>query len=233
MKKISTLLIVIIVLSCKKNKSDSPPPEPIAAYSFTNNYKNSVSSLLNGTGVGSVIFVADSLDAAKSAISLSGNEYVKVADSDLLDFSNNEFSVAAWIKPTDIDAVYVIIKNEDANSHSPYCLDIYPGKVRGFVRTNTDEQFVIEGKTPILNNVWQHIAMTFSGTKLTIYYNGKAEASIDIDRPLKINTGDLSIGTSMKYFPSASFKGRIDNVKLYDKSLGAEQIKFLANNYNY
>jgi len=241
MKRINSLLALFCIIlcpllqSCKKDKAEKaedPPPAPMAAYDFDNDWlKNSMSPLLNGAAVGNLSSTTDSFNTPYAALQFSGDGYVKVKDSDLLDFVGNQFTITAWIRPVETQAAYIIIKSEDANHNSPYSLDIFPGVVRAFIRTNTKEQFLIEGKSPIIKGVWQHIAVTFTGEQLTIYYNGKNEGSVMVDRPLSISSGDLAIGASEEYFPSVSFVGRIDNVRIYDKGLTTAQIKNIYQNY--
>jgi arabinan endo-1,5-alpha-L-arabinosidase len=238
MKRIQSILFLIIIFllpqACKKDKAEAPPPDPIAAYNFDNDWlTNSMSSLLHGSKVGNFISTSDSfLTVAKTAILLSGEGYVRVKDSDLLDFGGNQFTIAAWIRPTNTKYAYIVIKDKDANSLPAYSLDIFPGVVHAMVRTNTDEMFSIDGKSPITEQLWQHIAVTFTGKQLTVYYNGKPEGSVAVDRPLAINTGNLSIGAKESSFPGASmFWGKIDNVKIYDKALTAGQVNYLYKNY--
>lgn len=236
MKRIQSLLFLIFIFlllqACKKDKAEAPPPDPIAFYNYDNDWlTNSMSSLLHGSAEGNLSSTTDSFNTAFAAMQFSGDGYVKVKDSDLLDFGGNQFTIAAWIRPVETKTAYIVIKGEDANNSSPYSLDIHPGVVRAFVRTNTNEQFLIAGKSPILKGVWQHIAVTFTGEQLTIYYNGKSEGSISVDRPLDNTSGDLAIGASEKHFPAAAFVGKIDNVKIYDKALTAGQVDYLYKNY--
>jgi hypothetical protein len=237
MKRIKPVLLFFIIFcqilqACKKSKSDPPPPAPIAAYPFDNDYiKNSVSNVLHGSYTGNIASTSDSFDVPFRAMSFNGDGFVWVADSDLIDFPGNQFTIAAWIRPAKASAAYIVIKNEEGLNHSPYSLDIHPGFLRAFVRTTTKEQFIVTGTTPIAKAVWQHVAVIFSGEHLTIYLNGKSEGSIAVDRPLAANKGNLTIGGKEPGFSSA-FQGRIDNVKIYDKALTAGQISYLAKNYN-
>ena len=229
------LLLILIGLqlpACKKDKVEVSLPDPIAAYNYDNDWlTNSMSSLLHGNAVGNLSSTTDSFNTSYAALLFSGDGYVKVKDSDLLDFVGGQFTIAAWIRRVATKTAYIVLKGEDANNDSPYSLDIHPGVVRAFVRTNTNEQFLIQGQTPIVKGVWQHIAVTFTGEQLNIYYNGKSEGNIAVDRPLDISSGDLAIGASAKYFPAAAYVGKIDNVKIYDKALSAAQIKNLYQNY--
>jgi hypothetical protein len=238
MKRIRSLLLQLVLLclllqGCKKDKAEtSPPPDPIAVYKFDDDWAtNSASSFLHGQVIDNISSSLDSFLVPFRCFLFKGDGYVSVKDSDLIDFPNNQFTLAAWIKPTKAQHTYVIAKNEDANYDSPYSLDIHPGVVRAFVRTNTKEQFLIEGKTPIIQGAWQHIAATFTGEELIIYYNGNKEGSIAVDRPLGVTKGDMGIGTSISHYPSSAFQGSIDNVKIFDKALTAAQLKNLYLHY--
>jgi hypothetical protein len=235
MKRIKSLLFLILLgllmQACKKDKAEAPPPDPIAVYNFDNNKAdNNVSHLLQGSIHGLVLSTSDSLGTTKSAFKFNGGSYVKVDDSDLLDFAANQFTIAVWIKPSLADLQDLVWKNGDQISHSPWSLDIHPGVVRASVRTNTKEQFVIEGQSPVKPLVWQHIAMTFTGEQLTVYYDGKSEGNVSIDRPLAINTGVLFIGAVNKSFPSMEFVV-MDNLRIYDEPLTAGQVMNLYKNY--
>lgn len=228
------IFFCLLLQACKKSKSDAPPPTPLAAYPFDNDYiTNSVSSFLHCDYTGNIASTSDSFDIPYRAIQLTGDGFLWVKDSDLIDFPGNQFTLAAWIKPSKASVAYIIMKSDEGLNYSPYCLDIHPGFLHASVRTNTKEQFKVTGTTPILKYAWQHVAVTFTGSQLTIYLNGKSEGSVAVDRPLAVNKGDLAIGGHVDYFPAATFQGRIDNVKIYDKALTAGQINYLAKNYNY
>src|SRR5688572_27962053 len=155
MKRIQSLLfftlIFLLLQACKKDKAEAPPPDPIAAYNYDDDeLANKVSPLLNGVGIGNLSSTTDSYNIAFRAIQFSGDGYVRVKDSDLLDFGEGQFTIAAWIRPVNTKAGYIVIKDEDANSYPPYALDINTGVVRSFVSTNKDNMILIEGKSPIL-----------------------------------------------------------------------------------
>lgn len=78
---------------------------------------------------------------------------------------------------------------------------------------------------------WKHIAVTFDGSNLTYYVNGKeafrqenfAQGGFaDTSMPMYIGADCASNGT---LWYTHGFKGRMDNVQLYDTALTAEQVK--------
>jgi hypothetical protein len=226
-------LICFQLAACKKDKDSkpSPPPDPIAAYDFNGNAKNSISSLHHGTKVGAVINSLDSFATPNSAYFLSPSAYIEIPDSDVLDFAANRFTFSAWIRPVVTKGSYIIHKGEAIGNGGPYALEIHPGFTKAYVRTTTNETFSIKGHTPIKKNVWQHLAATFNGEQLTIYYNGESEGTIAVDRPMQITPSPVTIGAYKAVLPAATFEGTIDQVRIYDQALTAGQIKHLYNNY--
>src|SRR5687768_6229686 len=111
-------LICLLLQACKKDKAGAPPPEPIAAYNYDDDeLANTVSPLLHGVGIGNLSSTTDSFNTAFRAIQFSGDGYVRVKDSDLLDFGGGQFTIAAWIRPVNTKAGYIVIKDEDANTY--------------------------------------------------------------------------------------------------------------------
>lgn len=236
MKRIRSLVSFIFLClslnACKKSKSEAPPPAPIAAYKLDNkSAKNSISSKLHGKLVGDPVNDPDSFGVANASLLLNGDDYVEVAASDLLDFAGNQYTLSAWIKPTSAVLKTTIVFKISAPMPTPYTLSLWSGVVRASVYTNTKELFEVEGTTAIKKNEWQHIAVTFTGEQLTVYYNGKPEGSVAIDRPLLIATGGIIIGHNTSA-SQGGFSGYLDNVRIYDKALTAGQVNSLYKNYN-
>ena len=202
------LFIVIIQLAaCKKDKAVAEPaPTPIAHYTFTNDFlNNSISPLLGGSGVGNLSSTTDSFKTTYAALLFTEDGYVEVKDSDLLDFTGGQFTLAAWIYPSKTDVTYIMHKSDKVGAGGSYSLNIFPGFAQAAVHTTTKETFIVTGTSKIKKNVWQHVAVTFSGKELTIYYNGKSEGTKVVDRPLATsdwNTGDrrVCLGFSCWHF---------------------------------
>ena len=226
-----TIFLSMGFATCKKDKDSVPPPPAIAYYKFDGDAKNSISSLYKGQVVGGISSAEDSLGYDHACYYFPGDSHVYIQDADGLDFPGNQFTFSAWIRPGEAKGTYVVHK-ETGNDDEPYSLDIFPGVVRALVRNTADKEFIATGHTPIVKNVWQHIAVTFSGTKLIVYYNGESEGETTVDGALASSNGPMNIGANQNLLPVASFVGRIDNVGIYDKALSGAQIRNLYRNYN-
>lgn len=234
MKRIvSFFLLFLLLQACKKSSSEAPPPDPIAWYKCDNkNGVNSMSGLLTGTVWGTGQEGPDSFGVEKAALKFSGDDYIRVYDSDLLDFGGSQFTLMAWIKPTaSVLNTHIVVKLGSPGTGLPYSFDLSKGSVRGYITATNDDWFEVLGATPIKLNVWQHVALTFTGDKMTVYHNGKADGSIAVDRKMTSSLGNLTIGHKNTDFDTG-FKGYLDNVKIYDKALTAGQMSNLYKNYN-
>jgi hypothetical protein len=235
MKRITSLLLlpaaVFLLYACKKNKDSAPAPEPIAVYEFNNNPFNTASAYFHGSVVGTLSITTDSFNTPQSAYKFPGNGYIKIPHSDILAFPGNEFTLSLWINPTINKQAYLMIKGNAAGNLVSYGFDIMPGVVHGYIYSTTGELFSAQGTSEIIKNAWQHLVVTFSTDKLAVYYNGKSEGSIAVDRPMEMTDGPLSIGTYIPFFPDATFTGKMDQVRLYNKALTAAQVNDLYKNY--
>ena len=73
---------------------------------------------------------------------------------------------------------------------------------------------------PFSQGQWYHLAATFKRPSITTYVNGRQVASASWDYPVG-HAGDLIIG---KWSGAVGHKGMIDEVKIFDRALGADEI---------
>lgn len=76
---------------------------------------------------------------------------------------------------------------------------------------------------------WHHIAGTYNGTNLRLYLDGKEVASATSDFGIVSGPNPVGIGADLTYDAQnpnvpATFKGVIDNVRIYDKALSLDEL---------
>jgi hypothetical protein len=88
----------------------------------------------------------------------------------------------------------------------------------------------LQSSTDVTNNVWNHIIATVSSNTLKIYLNGNIVLDTTINNSLRLgNTSPLLIGSGARLDkPSEQFVGKIDDVRIYNRTLTQEQITYLA-----
>ena len=73
--------------------------------------------------------------------------------------------------------------------------------------------------------VWYHVAGTFNGTKDCLYVNGILEASQDITIPVSNNPGEPFWIGNTKDYPNSYLKdGKVDDLRIYNRGLTAEEV---------
>jgi len=79
------------------------------------------------------------------------------------------------------------------------------------------------GTTNINDDQWHHVAGVYNGSKMDLYVDGQLDASKSTSGSLSFSSSNVYIGGS----PSASFNGLIDDVRIYDRALSADEIRTL------
>ncbi len=76
--------------------------------------------------------------------------------------------------------------------------------------------------------LWMHVASTWDGTTIRHYVNGVLlSQTADFPGPLHVADGALIIGANVPYNTTA-FQGALDEVRLYDHALTAEEVSALV-----
>ena len=82
----------------------------------------------------------------------------------------------------------------------------------------------LTGSQPLPTGRWVHLAGTFDGQTIRVYMDGEACGAMDRPGPARPNTLPLCLG-SYEAGHRAFFTGLLDEVKLWDRALTAEEIR--------
>ena len=157
-----------------------------------------------------------------------GRAVVQVADSPSFDYTT-QLSASAWIYPTAYPTSdYSSILSNDVN----YEFHLSPtGKLYWWWNSST-----LTSAASIPLNQWTHVAITFNSTpgvrRQRIYINGVADTNTNnwtgalAPNPCPFYIGgDVSTGSGCALMPARNFRGKIDEVKLYNFELGAAEVQ--------
>ena len=160
-----------------------------------------------------------------SALQFSGSNYVEVPDSSSLDLSS-QVTITAWINPSSIGSYNRIVAKSYTSNTLPYTmyglLFDNANHLRLEVATS-GTQNEVNGVTTIPTNVWTFVAGTYDGSTMKIYVNGNLDNSYSHSGLIDIDNMPLSIGRSG--FGSNYFTGKIDEIKIWNRALTADEIK--------
>lgn len=92
----------------------------------------------------------------------------------------------------------------------------------------TETLFSSEGTTALVAGQWHHVAATYDGANMKLYQDGQEVGSVAKTGPLDV--ADESIATYIGKNPgdTNSFKGLIDDVRIYSAALSPAQVAAVA-----
>jgi hypothetical protein len=172
----------------------------------------------------------------KSAV-FNGKSYIEITDSDSLDLE--QCTISLWIyKQNNFDGdhhVPFVYKEEDEESFfSPYTLyergDNCPQLELHDSSDDTElNQFSLTG-TPIDIRKWYLLTATFDGNEVKIYENDQLLIKETVHGVPAKTIGNLFIGMKQGYDSSDYFTGKMDDLRIYNRELSAEEVSNLYSN---
>ena len=163
-----------------------------------------------------------------------------IDDFAIYDLNSNEewsgdFTVSLWVKASslgqsDFSSIFAIDNSGGNNRSFQFMVD---GNNPGNYQFYTDSRYDLG---PVDDNSWVHLAATISGSKsnipststLRLYYNGLLANTASIDSVDANNFKLYKLGVNRA--GNSYFAGLIDDVRVYDKSLGSSEILAIYNN---
>jgi hypothetical protein len=197
-----------------------------AHYEFEGNTNDSSGNARHGTPMGNPTFVAGKVG---QAMHLRGLDYIVITGYKGI-LGANAFSISAWIK-TDLPEQQEIVYYGTHDDGQRCEFRVHDnGRIR--MGNGAGEA---EGRTVVTDGGWHHVAVTISenatnsSSDVQIYIDGQEDTreSTDPDAFNLVANWDVTIG----YRPSQQdrfFNGQIDDVRIYDRVLSAEEAAGLA-----
>ncbi|RLE44891.1 hypothetical protein DRJ22_05315, partial [Candidatus Woesearchaeota archaeon] len=187
-------------------------------------------------------------DGTNHGSSYTQKGYIKGArffdgSNDYIDYGTNipelrfqrkdNFSVSFWIKPSNDNPNYAgIIQHQNPSNFAGWYAGIYStsGIIFVLATTGTDKDSVAVGGGTLKLNEWNHVVVTLNGTNATgqrIFINGqeKNAAIYDNDCGTNIDYSSSTGEIGKRALGSIEYKGLIDNIRVYNKTLTPTQIK--------
>ncbi|MHC4457061.1 MAG: LamG-like jellyroll fold domain-containing protein [Planctomycetota bacterium] len=203
--------------------------EPVAHWKFDEGSGTTANDSA-GSNHGTVYGATWTSGQIGGALSFDGDDdYVLVPDSDSISIGNQDCTISAWIRPNAFG--FVIVSKVKDTADKEYDMKIVgDGKIHVSVEKNANNQYAETTTSPITTSIWQHVAVTFDSSTTTpvFYYNGAFQASTS-----KINTlpdeldDDLYIGKAGGTYTGGHIDGLIDDIRIYNRVLSAEEIEEL------
>jgi len=135
------------------------------------------------------------------------NDVITVPDNNLLDLS--QFTVGAWVMPTNIKTVQQTLLDKDSN----YRLFISPRSMTATLsfQSPCGTWRTVNAQAPLMQNQWNHVMATYDGTTARLYVNGYEQGRLAVSGSACVNAQPLRFGSG--------FAGRLDEVTLHNHAL--------------
>jgi len=219
-----------------------PSEDLIAYYPFNGTANDESGNENNGTIYGSLNFVEDRFGNQQNAIKLDGVDDKIIIPNLQIRFP---WSISLWTGPLETENIYTLITDH----WDSYWADYYgfrvvvdsEGKLRGGFgnghgyAVNKTKNFVTINSV-IKGNDWYHIAITFLDyNTIRIYVDGiEVETEITGNESLSsisYQNEDMEIGADDYDTGERYWKGKLDDIRIYNKVLSEQEIQDLYGNY--
>ncbi|MHC3468648.1 LamG domain-containing protein [Streptomyces sp. 7R007] len=169
---------------------------------------------------------------AGGELSLDGTSGAYAATGSVLD-TTAPFTVSAWVRlaaDADLASMYTAV-SQDGTTASRFLLqyDNTAGTWAFKVRAEDQSSKVSAvATTRAALGVWTHLTGVWDGTQILLYVDGQQEGSAATTLSWAATQG-FNIGRArFDGAPVNRFKGAIDDVRAYDRALGADEIALLS-----
>jgi hypothetical protein len=167
------------------------------------------------------------------AVDLDGSRFVDAGDVASFGYFD-KFSFGAWIYPNTDSGGTIISRMTDTEQGDGYSLELVRGKLQvNLVKRWLDDAIRVETEHHIEPDQWHHVFVTYNGSRqargITIYVNGHAEklrVNLDFINQTFTTKEPLRIGGGGG--PDRRFRGRIDELRVYNRCLGADEVATIA-----
>jgi hypothetical protein len=202
----------------------------IAYYPFNGNTNDESGNLNHGTGF-NLVLDTDRFGSENKAYDFNG-AYISIPSSDSLESPTTQISMVAWVyRETSATFLPVLMKSGSSNNAFQYRMYV----TANGIGTSINDWFNgVSSGVPISSNKWHLIITTMKDGVIKGYFDGLLIDTDDItgNTTIALDTHDLEIGRDV---PGAIefFNGKIDDVRIYNREINAQEVMALFNENNY
>ena len=211
------------------NAFENPKFESLVGHFSLDEEATDLSTFGNDGSVLGAMPTADINGDSSGALMFDGEEnMVVIPHKDQYNITS-ELTVSVLVKVLEKKNSRILRKGTtNGNNKSPYTISMFNGVIEfdlAMVNGNGSGNLSYDLQSNMYElDEWTMITGVLSGDKMYLYLNGVLVEEGDAPGVLNTNSDEMFIGNS--------FKGAIDDVRLYDAALTAKEIRELYNNYS-
>ncbi len=194
---------------------------PVAFYRFEGDLADELGTGPTGLAEGTLVY--DTGVKGGRAARFDG-ESTRIVLGDVFAFAGTQpFTLELWMAPEGIDGQVrrIVTRSLPVDGYDLYFAESFMLLSR--TSQGTEGSYATIAPYPGANGQFIHVAATFDGADSALYVNGAYSGGMTDPRSIASGAGTFVIGDSE---PGLFFKylGRIDELAIYDRALGADRI---------
>ncbi len=150
-------------------------------------------------------------------------------------FCHERFTLSFWIRPDDVSTGVIISKQDDNTRRPGLAVELVDGKLQFNIITRWIAGVgAVESIAAMQPDTWTHVTLTNDGTQraggMRIYFDGN-----EVKTRILHNTNSNVVATAKKAplrigkgVVGEAFRGTIDELRVYDRTLFEDEIRLLA-----
>jgi len=155
------------------------------------------------------------------------DDYVDCGNDPVL--APDQFTISLWIFAQATSGSRTILRKAGGDTDKDYDFELFGARNPTFSFGNGPQSLVLYSSSKLPLNEWTHITLTRGETEAAIHINGTHLISKTFDFAPSATDHSLIIGGGS----TQPYKGKIDDVRIYDAVLSAEEIAGLATEGNF
>jgi len=136
-------------------------------------------------------------------------------------------TVDAWVKPASYQTTASIINKRTTANTEGYTLEDNGNNGINFFVWLNGSWHVAVSNVPLPLNIWTHVAGTYDGNMIRVYFNGQEVGTTSVVGSMTPAAAELQIGRNIA--GGATWNGLIDEVEIFDRALSGSEIAAIYN----
>lgn len=169
-------------------------------------------------------------EKAAASLEFDGLDSAMVIPPRVADGLSNALSVSIWIRAKELrqsTVLFGVPHTNDSWTTPMFGMYLNDGHVVfGMAPSKNLPKLLLQAGRPLPRSTWTHLAATYDGSTVRVYVDGEPDGEKPHRGSIVRNGQPLIIGRGLAY-AKPPFKGRIGELRLYDRGLTAAEIRTL------
>lgn len=165
------------------------------------------------------------------------NDYAALPNGIASNLSGGKFTLSAWVYPTSASGLNSILKNWGSSNVGAFHFDLTGQKASIYVaQSNSTLIGPSQSASAVPLNEWSHVVAVADGSYIKVYVNGvQSGTPVSYNGTLLTSNQYTNIGAKPGDAGGADgaipayFSGKIDEARVYNRALSADEVKALYN----